>query len=92
MSTIYHTDESDSESDDDRPDLFEPFDLDSPFSLPRLTPQRNPCSLLTKPLFCAPLRAILLSDKPSLILPLTLAPEKKRQTQHTIGARIQAFT
>jgi len=80
-------DDSDSESEYDRPDLFESFKSDSLLSSPIITPQRSPSpSLLIEPLSLAPsrapLRPILSSDKPP--------PPKK--PYHTIGARIQALT
>jgi hypothetical protein len=80
-------DDSDSELEYDRPDLFEPFESDSPLFSPVITPQRSPSpSLLIEPLSLAssraPLRPILSGDKPSL----------SKKPYHIIGARIQAFT
>jgi hypothetical protein len=53
-------DDLDSESEYDRPDLFEPFESDSPFSLSIIISQRSPSpSLLIEPLsfvsLCTPL-------------------------------------
>jgi hypothetical protein len=81
-------DESDSESEYDGPDLFEPPGSDSTLSSPYITPQRSPSPPPIEPLPSAPsgaLRAILPGDKPPLIPPL-------KKSFHTVGARIQALT
>ena len=81
-------DESDSESEYDGPDLFEPPNSDSTLSLPHITPQRSPSPLPIELLPSAPsstsLRAILPGDKPPPIPPL-------KKSFHTVGARIQAL-
>jgi hypothetical protein len=59
-------DESDSESDDDEPDLFELADIDSPLPSPRGSsiPQRSPSPPLAEPLPSASFGTILPGDKP----------------------------
>jgi hypothetical protein len=82
-------DESDSESEDDRPDLFEPFELDSDLDSKSNSPVSAPLRLLLPPLL-EPLpsissRAILPGDKPP-------PPPPQKSRFHTVGARIQALT
>ena len=85
--TYRDIDDSDSESEDNRPDLFEPPDQASPLPSPCFTPQRSPSPPPIQPL---PPRAILPGDKPPPTLPSI--PVQKKKSHHTIGARIQALT
>jgi hypothetical protein len=88
-------DESDSESDDDGPDLFEPPDTDSPPPSPfdSSIPQQSPSSLAEPPP-SASLRTILPGDKPPLTLspPPPSLPARPKSQYNTVGARIQALT
>ena len=57
-------DKSDSESDSDGPDLFEPINDDSPLSSPRLTPQQSASPIEPSNIALNASCAILPSDKP----------------------------
>jgi hypothetical protein len=81
-------DESDSK-EEDGPDLFKPYDFDSPTPSPTLTPIRVP-SLLIEECVLAISHAILPSDKPPVpVKPKLVLPTSK---VYCIRARIQALT
>jgi hypothetical protein len=84
-------DDSDSESEYNRPDLSKP---NSP--LPSPTGSSTPSQSLPPPPLIEPLppttRAILPGDKPPPPAPTPIPALPKKQTHHTLGARIQALT